>query len=170
MALRDLVPWRKKREDDEESLAPSERQARDMFRDFFEEAFTPWALTRMRPWAAPEQFSPDVDVAEDEKEYRVTAELPGLSRDDIDVSLAEGVLTIRGQKKEEEEERRGDYVRIERSYGSFVRRVPLPTEVDEDAVEAQFKDGVLRLTLPKSEKQRGRKIEIGSGEESEASS
>jgi len=164
MALKDLIPWRKRKREEEEWLLPIERD-RELFRDFFADLFRPWALMRMRPFdeVFRGRFYPDIDVTETDKEYRVTAELPGLSKDDIDVSLEEGVLTIRGEKRQEERHEKEDYVCVERSYGSFVRRIPLPSEVDESRVEARFKNGVLRLTLPKSEEHRGRKIEIASG-------
>jgi len=164
MAVKDLIPWRKKRREEEESLLPAARDVRDMFQDFFEDMFRPWALMRMRPFAEfPARFYPDIDVSETNKEYRVTAELPGLTKDDIDVSLQEGVLTIRGEKKEEDKEERGGHVRVERSYGSFARRIPLPSEVNECGIEADFKNGVLSVHLPKTEEAHGTRIEIKGG-------
>jgi HSP20 family protein len=97
-------------------------------------------------------FSPTMDVSEDDKEIRVTAELPGMDEKDIEISLNNDTLSIKGEKKEEKEEKGRDYYRMERSYGSFHRTIPLPREVDSDKVDAQFKKGVLTITLPKTKK------------------
>lgn len=97
-----------------------------------------------------EAFQPRVDVSETDSEIKVSAELPGLDENDIDVSLTRDTLTIKGEKKEEKEEKGSDYYRMERSYGSFTRSIPLPVEVNTDKVEATFKKGVLRVTLPKT--------------------
>lgn len=96
-------------------------------------------------------FSPRVDVAETDKEIKVTAELPGMDDKDIDVSLTKDMLTIRGEKKEEKEEKSKSFYRMERSYGSFSRTVPLPTEIDTNKVKAEFKKGILSVTLPKTQ-------------------
>ncbi|MFA7440929.1 MAG: Hsp20/alpha crystallin family protein [Sphingomonadaceae bacterium] len=108
---------------------------------------------------------PAVELVDDEKSYRLTAELPGLSEQDVDVSVADGVLCIAGEKKEEHETREKDSVFSERRYGSFRRQITLPDDVDEDQITAQFKDGVLTVALGKDEKvqARTRKIEIGRG-------
>ena len=95
-------------------------------------------------------FTPRVDVSETDKEITVSVELPGMDQKDIDVSLARDALTIKGEKKEEKEEQGKDYYRMERSYGSFTRSVPLPAEVDTDKVQATFKKGVLDISLPKT--------------------
>jgi HSP20 family protein len=97
-----------------------------------------------------EVFTPSIDVVDTDKEIRVSAELPGLDEKDIDVSMTRESLTIKGEKKEEREERGKDYYRSERSYGSFTRTIPLPLEVDADKVTAAFKKGVLTVTLPKT--------------------
>ena len=103
---------------------------------------------------------PSVDVSETKKEIIVKAELPGMSPKDIDISFSEGCLTIRGEKKQEREENGQDYRLHERSYGSFIRLVPLPTEVIQNKASASYRDGVLRITLPKSEEARSREIKI----------
>jgi HSP20 family protein len=84
-----------------------------------------------------------------DKEKKMCAEIPGVEAKDIDVSVEDGTLTIRGEKKYEREENEKGRYRMERSYGSFERSIPLPTEVDESKAKAEFKNGVLRLTLPK---------------------
>ena len=110
-------------------------------------------------WLAPREsfagFWPQVDVTETDKEVKVCAEIPGADAKDIDVSVEDGTLTIKGEKKYEQEEKEKGQYRMERSYGSFERSIPLPTEVDESKAKAEFKKGVLRLTLP-SEPERSR--------------
>jgi HSP20 family protein len=94
-------------------------------------------------------FNPHVDVTENDQEIKVVAELPGLTEKDVEVSLANDMLTISGEKKAEKEDKGENYYRLERSYGSFQRTIPLPTEVEADKVDATFKNGVLQITLPK---------------------
>ena len=107
-------------------------------------------------------MAPRVDVKETDKAVEVHAELPGVDEKDVDVSLAEGVLTIRGEKKQEREEKEKAYYLMKRGYGAFLRQIPLPFEVDEDKVEARFDKGVLTVVLPKSPaaEARTRKIEV----------
>lgn len=95
------------------------------------------------------EFSPRVDVSETEKEVKVVAELPGLDEKDIQLELQQDALVISGEKKSESEDKGKNYHRVERSFGSFTRMVPLPTAVEADKVEAEFKKGVLTVTLPK---------------------
>jgi len=95
-------------------------------------------------------FSPSVDIQESVKDIKVTAELPGVDDKDIDVSLGKDSLTIKGEKQEEKEDRGKDYYRMERSFGSFSRTIPLPAEVDTVRAKAEFKKGVLTVTLPKT--------------------
>lgn len=92
--------------------------------------------------------APAVDIAEKEKEYEITAELPGL--DDSDVEVADGLLTIKGEKQEEKEEKKKDYYLSERRFGSFQRSFQVPDGVDADKIAATFKNGVLTVNLPKS--------------------
>ena len=109
-------------------------------------------------------FSPSVNVIEGVKDIKVTAELPGMDEQDIDVSITKDALTIKGEKKREKEEQGKNYYRMERSYGSFTRTVPLPVEVDTTKVKAQFKKGILTVTLPKTAKslKERKKIQIKS--------
>jgi HSP20 family protein len=95
-------------------------------------------------------FSPSVDVQESAKDIKVTAELPGVDDKDVEVSLSKDSMTIRGEKQEEKEDRGKDFYRMERSFGSFSRTIPLPAEVDTDKAKAEFKKGVLTVTLPKT--------------------
>ena len=94
--------------------------------------------------------APAVDVAETEKAYEITAELPGLDGKNVEVKFADGILTIKGEKQEEKEEKKKDYYLSKRSYGSFQRSFQVPDSVDPDKIEASFKNGVLTVTLPKN--------------------
>lgn len=101
-----------------------------------------------------------VDVHENEKEVTVKADLPGLKKEDIHVSIDNDVLTIRGERKVEVERKDKNYSIVERSYGTFERRLILGSAVDEKNVKASYKDGVLELTLPKTEASKPKRIEI----------
>lgn len=106
---------------------------------------------------------PAVDVSETESELVVRAELPGLSQNDIELNLQDNVLTLKGEKKQEQKEEKENYHRIERSYGSFSRSFTLPTTVKAEQIKATFKDGVLVISLPKSEEAKAKKIAITAG-------
>lgn len=103
---------------------------------------------------------PAVDISESESEYLIKAELPGVKKEDIKVTLQEGVLTIQGERKQEKEEKGRKYHRIERSYGTFMRSFTLPDSADDSKVSAEFKDGLLSLHVPKSEKAKPKAIEV----------
>jgi len=106
------------------------------------------------------EWAPSVDISEDEKEYVIKAELPEIKREDVKVKVENGVLTLSGERKLEKEEKGKRYHRIERAYGSFTRSFALPDDADGDKVTANFKDGVLRVQVMKSEKARPRAIEV----------
>ena len=106
------------------------------------------------------EWLPSIDVSETKNELVIKAELPGLDPKDIDISMNNGYLTIKGEKKHEKEEKDENYHLIERSYGSFTRSVRLPREVQNDKITASFKNGVLRVTLPKSEEAKKKEIKI----------
>ena len=106
-------------------------------------------------------IAPAVDVVEKDKEFEVTVELPGLDEKDVEVKVTNGNLTIKGEKKEEKEEREKDYYLSERRYGSFVRSFPVPEGVNADKIEASFTKGVLTIRLPKTaEAQAEKKIPV----------
>lgn len=133
------------------------RQEIDRLFEDFGRGFWPSPFRRpvfdMEPlWERELSFAatPAVDIAESDKAYEITAELPGMEEKDIEVKLANGTLTIRGEKSEETEEKKKDYYLQERRYGSFERRFRVPEGVDADKIEAAFKKGVLTVTLPKS--------------------
>ena len=110
-------------------------------------------------------FAPAVNVRQTDKGVEVTAELPGIDEKNVDVSIADNVLTIRGEKKDEKEQKEGGWQMSERSFGSFVRTIPMPMEVDEDKVSAQFKNGVLTVMLPTASdaERKTKKIDVKSG-------
>ena len=133
-----------------------------LFDDFFYgfgSPFMPVANT-----AAMREFIPSVDVSDTDGEVKVSAELPGMSEKDVSVELDEDMLTISGEKKQEEEDEEGGRYWRESSYGSFVREVPLPSSIDVEKANAKFKNGRLNVTLPKSgeEKAKRKKIDVSS--------
>jgi HSP20 family protein len=105
-------------------------------------------------------WTPAVDISETEGEYLIKAEIPDVKKEDVKVTVEDGVLTIQGQRKQEKEDKGTKYHRIERSYGSFARTFSLPDVIEEDKAKAEFKDGVLSLHLPKSEKAKPKAIEV----------
>jgi HSP20 family protein len=106
--------------------------------------------------------APETDVIETEREIRVVTEMPGLKRENIDIDIENNVLTIRGEKREQRTEgEKGRWHLAERRYGTFTRSFVLPRDVDADNIQAAFNDGVLTVTVPKSEKARRRRIQIG---------
>jgi HSP20 family protein len=130
----------------------------------FDHLFNDFGSLALRPFGEPgkslSNFNPKLDVSETETEVKVTAELPGLDEDDIEVSLTHNILTISGEKKTEKEDKNESYYHIERSYGAFKRSVALPSEVEGDQVEAIFKNGVLTVALPKTAEAQSKKIDI----------
>lgn len=107
------------------------------------------------------EWGPPVDLEETENELIFTAELPGMNKDDVDIEIENGVLAIRGEKKEErKEEQKGRRYVYERQYGSFLRSFTLPRSVDQDRIRARFDNGVLTVTLPKTEQARGKRISV----------
>lgn len=116
-------------------------------------------LAREMPFVEGD-FIPPVDVYEKPDKYIVKVELPGVYEGDLDLSVSEDVLTIKGERKYEDDEEEKDLYRRERAYGDFKRNVTLPSTVDEDSVEASLKNGILMVQLPKTEETRARKVPI----------
>ncbi len=108
-------------------------------------------------------FFPALEISEDEKNFIVSVELPGVKEDDIDVRIKDNMLIISGEKKQEEAKEGQTFYLVERRYGKFERVINLPTNVDVDNVEAKFENGILTLTLPKKPKDEGKKIQIKKG-------
>lgn len=160
-----LVPWRNNksqppatREDFFDPFVTFRREMDRMFDDFF------GGGTLRQAHAGWQALTPAVDIDETDKEMVITAELPGVSDKDVEVSLAGDILTIKGEKRSEREEKNGDSTYMERRFGSFSRSVRLPFEVKDERVDAKFKDGVLTIHLPKpAELQRAvRRIDVKS--------
>lgn len=107
-------------------------------------------------------WAPDVDIKETDKEILIKADLPGMKLEDIDVSVDDDQLVIKGERKEEKEEKEKGYIRVERSYGSFYRSFNIGVPVKADQIKANYKDGVLDINLPKAEAKKPKKIEISS--------
>jgi len=105
-------------------------------------------------------WAPEVDIKETDTEIQVKADLPGMKLEDIDVSIDEDRLIIKGERKIEKEEKEKNYVRVERNYGSFYRSFDIGVSVKADEIKASYKDGVLEITLPKTEAKKPKKIEI----------
>lgn len=106
------------------------------------------------------EWSPAVDVSETDAEFVIKAELPEVKKEDVKVTMEDGVLTLTGERKQEKEEKGKRYHRIERSYGSFMRSFELPENVDTAKAKAEYKDGMLTLSLPKTEKAKAKSLEI----------
>ena len=111
----------------------------------------------------PAAFRPSVDIAENNDEYVVTADLPGIDREDLDVTVADGRLTIRGERRQNGESTTGPTRRVERVYGTFTRSFELPAEVKADHIAATYRDGVLSVTVPKAEEAKPKQIEVKIG-------
>ena len=105
-------------------------------------------------------WTPVVDIQETDVEYLVKVELPEVKKEDVKVTVENGVLTLQGERKQEKEEKGKKFHRIERSYGSFLRTFTVPLDTDETKVAADFKDGILKVHLPKTEKPRPKAIEV----------
>lgn len=106
------------------------------------------------------EWTPLVDIVEDEKEYLIKAELPEMKKEDVKITVQDDVLSISGERKYEKEEKDKKYHRVERSYGSFLRSFTLPEDADGTRVNAEYKDGILKVHLPKSEKAKPKAIEV----------
>ncbi len=109
------------------------------------------------------EWAPLVDIVEDEKEYLIKAELPEVKKEDVKVTVQDDVLTIAGERKYEKEEKGKKYHRVERAYGSFERSFTLPEDADGTKVNAEFKDGILKVRLAKTEKAKPKSIEVKVG-------
>jgi HSP20 family protein len=106
------------------------------------------------------RWLPAVDIVGQEDEYLVKVELPGVNKDDVKITVQDNILTIRGEKKQENETRKSNYHRVERSYGSFQRSFTVPAPVQGDKIDAAFKDGILSIRLPKAEEAKRKQIDV----------
>jgi HSP20 family protein len=115
---------------------------------------------RLPDWWGDGRLMPPIDMAEDEGSVTLTAELPGISRENLEVTIEDGVLTVQGEKKEEETAEGASYRRVERRFGQFERRIRLPEHIDAEKVEASYKDGILRVRMPKTKATKPKAIPI----------
>ena len=144
------------------TLARWERDLEGVFGDFLDD------IRPLQPWSRilrPGRFLidrpiPSTDVYEKGDEVIVRAEVPGMSKDDLEVSLTDSTLTLKGEKRHEEEVKEEDYHRCERSFGSILRTVELPSEVKADDAKATYKDGVLEVRLPKTEQAKQKSVKL----------
>ena len=141
--MKNLMPW-KKAETPEEPVRSLHRAVNQLFNDFF-------VSFDLAPFGMLEggTFAPSINMHEDDKTIRITADLPGLEADSIEISLSRDSLTIAGEKRAEQQQSSQESYYLERTFGSFRRTIPLPTAVDRDKVAADFKNGVLTISLPK---------------------
>jgi HSP20 family protein len=165
MTMRSLAPWRW----GNRTVPSTGTDSLDMFQQemnrLFDEFFKGFGLqTSGQAAEAVISFAPQVDMTEDANEIRVCAELPGIDEKDIDLNVSRDSLTIKGEKKEGKELKEKESYYMERSYGSFKRVIPLPTEINPDKAEAVFSKGVLTITMPKAlkEKKEQKKVEVKS--------
>jgi HSP20 family protein len=143
------------------ALSPFSEMER-MMENFFVRPFPMFPAIWPKMFFSEEELSLAVDIFEQDDAVVVKAELPGMKKEDINVELSDGVLRITGEKKREEKVEKKDYYRLERSVGSFERRISLPSGIDTGKTKASFKDGVLEIQIPKTEeaKKKERKIKI----------
>lgn len=158
MTLREIVPWRwgglRHWEPEEGPFSTIRRQMETLHKEMdrlFDEMTIEPTRPSFAPWAWGREFNmPNIDETEDDKAFYVSIELPGMDEKDVDITLSGRLLTIRGEKKEDEKEEGKDFYRRERKFGSFRRTLELPGEVDESMIDASFRKGVLRVTLPRT--------------------
>ena len=168
MSVRDLIPWGREqsrvpslfRSDERDPFLSLHREVNRLFDDVFR-GFD----GSLPAFGRTSSFSgnwPSVEISDNDKDVKVTAEVPGLEEKDIEVLLDDGVLTLRGEKRSEAEDKDRQF--SERYYGRFERRIPLGYEIEEDKIDARFRNGVLTVTLPKTAKARSqaKRIEIKS--------
>ena len=150
-----LIRWRPKSEPD---TFGSFLSIQDEINRLFNSALGRWPAERTSLLEGG--WSPVVDVCEDESKIVVKAELPGMTEKDIEVNILDDTLTIKGEKKKEEENKEKNYHKIERSYGAFQRSIALPAPVTQEKVKASFKNGVLEIVMPKEEEARPKQIKV----------
>jgi HSP20 family protein len=160
MVFQELTPWLKTKsmvrpQQDDFTLNALQRRMNRMFDDFFGD-FGRGGLE------AVSRFMPQIEITDTDQQIRVTAELAGLDEKDVEITLHDDVLTIKGEKKQQREEKNERRFLSERSYGAFSRSIALPDNVQQDKIEAAFQKGVLTVTLPKAEPEesKAKKIEI----------
>jgi HSP20 family protein len=165
MNVKSIVPWNKEKRslarwpEDGDPFTQLQRRINSLFDDLFSGS----SLDLLGGNTGA--FQPRIDVSETDKEVRINAELPGLDEKDVEVTMTDNMLTIKGEKKDEKEEEEGDYYHSERSYGYFDRTIELPQGIDAANGKAKFKRGVLKVTIPKKPgaQSHRRRIELTEG-------
>ncbi len=143
--MTDLAVWR--------PIQELKKEMDRIWQEFFGKSYLP------EKWESIE-WIPAIDVSETNDAVIVKIDVPGVKPEDMEISLVDNVLVIKGEKKKEEEEKKENYYRMERYYGSFMRSIQLPCEVDENKIEASYKDGVLKVVLPKKPEEKKKVIKI----------
>ena len=151
----DVLPWNRNKNKQAKKFR---RDVENMYEQFFEPGFMPSSFI-----LGKSKWAPKLDIREGKKDITIKAEVPGIEAKDFDISLDGRMLTIRGQKKEEEKEKEETYYRVERSYGYFSRAIELPADVDPNKVEASYKRGVLKVKLRKTKSSQTKRIQITTG-------
>lgn len=160
MSWMDLVPWGRGSavpvRHEPAKVASLQQEMNQLFDRFLESPFRSWP-SEFQEW------KPSIDISESDTEIEVSAELPGVDEEDIDVSVSDGALSVSGVRKEVKDEKRKDYHHREQFFGTFHRTIPLPSSVDSDAVSATYKKGILRVSLPKTAESRATKVVVNGG-------
>jgi len=164
MAITDIIPWNRNRAlgtHRQDVVDPFNMRRRDIdrvFGDFLTDWRWPDGMTMLD--RQMQGFMPEIDVKETDKEFRVRADLPGMDEKDLEVTFVDGALSIKGEKREEHEEEKGNMFHSERRYGAFERMIPLSSDIDLNKAKATFKKGVLNITLPKTDNARSNRKTI----------
>jgi|SRR6516225_3170569 HSP20 family protein len=150
--MKSLIPWR----------GGSIWEPFEGFRQEMENAFQRFLPTSRGNGGTPQAWIPSVDVEETDKELLVKVDLPGVDPKNVEISVTDGALILKGEKKEEREDKKKNYHRVERFYGEFYREVPLPSGIDTEKISAQGSKGVVTVTIPKKPESQARKIQVKS--------
>ena len=145
-----LIPWE-----------PRElKNLRNMFDDFFDFGIIPQSRSARTRWLEGGDWSPLVDIIDEKDKIIAKAELPGVNKEDIKVTFSDNTLTIRGERKKEQETKKENYYCCERVHGSYSRTISLPVDIDREKIKSSFKNGVLEIVLPKAKESKPKEIEI----------
>lgn len=151
----EILPWKRNKNKQAKKFG---HEVENMYEQFFEPEFLRSSFILRR-----DKWAPNIDISEGKKNITIKAEVPGIEAKDFDISLDGRILTIRGQKKEEQKEKEETYYRVERSYRYFSRAIELPADVDPNKVEARSKRGILKIKLRKTKSSETKRIQIATG-------
>ncbi|MEA1939985.1 MAG: Hsp20/alpha crystallin family protein [Candidatus Caldatribacteriota bacterium] len=136
------------------------KNARDIFDDLFDFGFMPQSRVLRKRWLEGGEWSPPVDIIDKKDKIVAKAELPGVNKEDIKITFSDNILTIRGERKEEQETKKENFYCCERVQGSYSRTIALPVDIDREKITSSFKNGVLEIVLPKAKESKPKEIEI----------